>query len=353
MRKSILITGSSGLIGSEACFYFSGKNYRLYGIDNNQRAAFFGPEGDTRRVLQKQKSLIKEFTHYDIDIRNRGQILGLIQDLRPDAVLHAAAQPSHDLAKTIPFDDFEINAVGTLNLLEATRRFIPESPFIYLSSNKVYGDAPNEIPMREEQKRWEYADPAYAQGIPETLTIDQSKHSLFGVSKAAADMMVQEYGRYFGLMTCCLRAGCLSGPDHSGVQLHGFISYLVRCNLEQKIYTIFGYKGKQVRDNLHSYDVAAFIEQFIDAPRSAEVYNLGGGKDNSCSVQEAFDIISSITGKEMQYEYMDRARSADHICYYSNLSKIKQHYPDWRISKPLREIFQEVAQSWSERLTCT
>ena len=207
--------------------------------------------------------------------------------------------------------------------------------------------------MREEQKRWEYADPAYAQGIPETLTIDQSKHSLFGVSKAAADMMVQEYGRYFGLMTCCLRAGCLSGPDHSGVQLHGFISYLVRCNLEQKIYTIFGYKGKQVRDNLHSYDVAAFIEQFIDAPRSAEVYNLGGGKDNSCSVQEAFDIISSITGKEMQYEYMDRARSADHICYYSNLSKIKQHYPDWRISKPLREIFQEVAQSWSERLTCT
>jgi len=350
MDKKILITGSSGLIGSEVCFYFSKKNWQIYGIDNNQRAVFFGSEGDTRLILKRLKSLIKGFTHYDVDIRDRAKILKIIKDLRPDAIVHAAAQPSHDLAARIPFDDFDTNAAGTLNILEPTRRFVPESPFVFLSTNKVYGDAPNEIPMKELEKRWDYDDPNYKEGIPETLRIDQSKHSLFGASKAAADIMVQEYGRYFGLMTCCLRGGCLTGPNHSGVQLHGFISYLVKCNLEEKNYKIFGYKGKQVRDNIHSYDVATFIEQFINAPKSAEVYNLGGGKDNSCSILEAFDITSSITGKRMRYEYVDKNRIGDHICYYSDLRKMKEHYSNWSITKPLGKIFEEIVQSWSDRL---
>ena len=263
--------------------------------------------------------------------------------------MHAAAQPSHDRAAAIPFDDFDTNAVGTLNLLEAARRACPDAPFIHMSTNKVYGDAPNLLPLVELETRWEFADPAMQNGIAETFTIDQSKHSLFGASKVAADVMVQEYGRYFGMQTCALRGGCLTGPNHSGVELHGFLSYLIKCNLEGKKYTVFGYQAKQVRDNIHSYDVARFIWEFIQAPRSGEVYNIGGGKNNSCSMIEAFDRVAQLSGKKMHWEYSDKNREGDHICYYSDLSKMKAHYPAWDITKSLDSIFTEIVDSWNVR----
>ena len=346
----LLVTGSLGLIGCEVYLHFADLGWQIHGVDNNQRAIFFGSQGDTRWNQQRLQSLIKGFVHHEVDIRDRQGVLDLIDSIRPDAIVHTAAQPSHDLAAKIPFDDFDTNAVGTLNLLEATRQFAPEAPFVHLSTNKVYGDAPNEIPMSESDTRWDYADPVYEHGIPETFRIDQSKHSIFGASKVAADVMVQEYGRYFGLKTCCLRGGCLTGPNHSGVELHGFLSYLVKCNLEERTYKIFGYKGKQVRDNIHSYDVARFIEAFIQNPRSGEVYNLGGGKDNTCSILEAFAIVASLTGKQMQYEYLDKNREGDHICYYSDLRKMQQHYPQWSITKSLTEIFTEITTSWQQRL---
>lgn len=285
-----------------------------------------------------------------MDIRDRQGVLNLLCDLRPDAVVHTAAQPSHDRAAAITFDDFDTNAVGTLNLLEAVRQFCSEVPFIHMSTNKVYGDAPNEIPLIELDTRWTYADPQYAHGIPETFRIDQSKHSLFGASKVAADVMVQEYGRYFNMNTCCLRGGCLTGPNHSGVELHGFLSYLVKSNLEGRIYKIFGYKGKQVRDNIHSLDVARFIDEFIKSPRSGEVYNLGGGRNNTCSILEAFDMVSSLSGKPMRYEYIDKNREGDHICYYSDLTKMQADYPNWGITIPLAQIFAEIVDSWKSRL---
>src|SRR5262249_49777613 len=268
--KTALVTGSCGLIGSEVCVHLA-KNHRVAGIDNNQRAVFFGPEGDTSWTLRRLRENVPGYTHYDLDIRNRESILALVAELKPDVIVHTAAQPSHDRAASIPFDDFDTNAGGTLNLLEAARRFCPESPFVHMSTNKVYGDAPNSIALRELETRWDYADPAFAQGIDETFPIDQSTHSVFGASKVAADGMVQEYGRYFGLPTCCLRGGCLTGPNHAGVPLHGFLSYLVKCNVEQREYSVLGYKGKQVRDNIHSYDVAMFINRFIEAPRRGEV----------------------------------------------------------------------------------
>jgi CDP-paratose 2-epimerase len=347
----LLVTGSSGLIGSEVCLHFASLGWEVHGLDNNQRAVFFGSQGDTRWNQKRLQSLIKGFVHHEVDIRDRQNVLNLIDSIRPDAIVHTAAQPSHDLAAKIPFDDFDTNAVGTLNLLEATRQFVPEAPFVHLSTNKVYGDAPNEIPMIELESRWDYADPNYEHGIPETFRIDQSKHSIFGASKVAADVMVQEYGRYFGLKTCCLRGGCLTGPNHSGVELHGFLSYLVKCNLEGRIYRIYGYKGKQVRDNIHSHDVACFIEAFIQNSRSGEVYNLGGGKNNTCSILEAFEMVASFTGKAMQSEYLDKNREGDHICYYSDLNKMQQHYPQWKITKSLNDIFMEITNSWKNRLT--
>ncbi len=347
--KKLLVTGSSGLIGSEVCLYFANQGWQVHGIDNNQRAVFFGKQGDTRWNQWRLKSLIPNFVHHEVDIRDRSSVMQLIESYKPDAIVHTAAQPSHDLAAKIPFDDFDTNAVGTLNLLEATRQFAEKAVFVHMSTNKVYGDAPNEIPMVELKKRWDYSDSTYEHGIPESFRIDQSKHSLFGASKVAADVMVQEYGRYFGLKTCCLRGGCLTGPNHSGVELHGFLSYLVKSNLEGRTYKIFGYKGKQVRDNIHSYDVARFIDEFIKAPRSGEVYNLGGGKENTCSILEAFDIVASMTGKKMQYEYVDKNREGDHICYYSDLRKMKQHYPNWSITKPLESIFSEIVGAWSHR----
>jgi CDP-paratose 2-epimerase len=348
--QKLLVTGSSGLIGSEVCLHFASLGWEIHGVDNNQRAVFFGSQGDTRWNQQRLQTVIKGFVHHEVDIRDRQGVLNLIDSIRPDAIVHTAAQPSHDLAAKIPFDDFDTNAVGTLNLLEATRQFTPNAPFVHLSTNKVYGDAPNEIPMLELDSRWDYADPNYENGIPETFRIDQSKHSLFGASKVASDIMVQEYGRYFGLKTCCLRGGCLTGPNHSGVELHGFLSYLVKSNLEERTYKIYGYKGKQVRDNIHSYDVARFIEEFINNPRCGEVYNLGGGKNNTCSILEAFDIVAALSGKPMQYEYVDKNREGDHICYYSDLRKMQQHYPQWSITKSLTDIFTEITESWQTRL---
>jgi CDP-paratose 2-epimerase len=349
MRKFILVTGSSGLIGSEVVCFFAAAGWRVHGIDNNMRASFFGSTGDTR---WNQRRLLREwpnFTHHELDVRDRGRIDQLINQMRPSAIVHCAAQPSHDLAASRPFDDFDVNATGTLNLLEAACRHCPESPFVYLSTNKVYGDAPNEIELLELETRWEYADPKFTNGVPEDFRIDQSKHSLFGASKVAADIMVQEYGRYFGMLTCCLRGGCLTGPNHSGVELHGFLSYLVQCNLEGRTYRIFGYKGKQVRDNIHSVDVARFIECFVAAPRSAEVYNIGGGRQNSISILEAFEAVSEISGKPMKYEYVDTPRSGDHICYISDLTKMLSHYPQWSITKDLATTLTEIHDAWIGR----
>jgi CDP-paratose 2-epimerase len=349
MEKKILITGSSGLIGSEVCLHFSELGFEIHGIDNNQRAVFFGEQGDTRWNQERISKSISAFNHHEIDIRDRNGVLALINELRPGAIVHTAAQPSHDRAAAIPFDDFDTNAVGTLNLLEACRQFCPESPFVHMSTNKVYGDAPNSIPLAEQDTRWDFDDPTFENGIPETFSIDQSKHSLFGASKVAADVMVQEYGRYFDMPTCALRGGCLTGPNHTGVELHGFLSYLVKCNLEETEYKIFGYKGKQVRDNIHSYDVATFMENFITSPRSAEVYNIGGGKENSCSILEAFSITESFTGRPQKYTYEETNRIGDHICYYSDLRKMKEHYPNWSISKSLTETIEEIVEAWRQR----
>jgi len=347
--KTLLVTGSSGLIGSEVVTFFSEMGYKVHGVDNNMRAEFFGTAGDTRWNQERLIDRFKSFEHHEVDIRDRMGVLNLVKKIKPSAIVHTAAQPSHDKAAAIPFDDFDTNAVGTLNLLEAVRQACPDSPFVHMSTNKVYGDAPNSIKLIENETYWDFADPLFSDGIAENFTIDQSKHSLFGASKVAADVMVQEYGRYFNIPTCCLRGGCLTGPNHSGVELHGFLSYLIKCNLEGKQYTVFGYKAKQVRDNIHSLDVVRFMWEFIKAPRIAEVYNLGGGKGNSISMLDSFARIEAISGKKMNYVYSDRNREGDHICYYSNLDKMKSHYPEWDITKNLDDIFREIYQSWNER----
>lgn len=347
----VLVTGSNGLIGSEVVSYFSDFGHQVFGIDNNFRADFFGVQGDTRWNQRRLLSMYPDFKHFEIDIRDRREILMWFEDYRPQTVVHCAAQPSHDLAAHRPFDDFEVNALGTLNLLEATRRYVRETPFIFMSTNKVYGDRPNLIKLKELPSRWDYDDPKYADGIAENFPIDQSKHSIFGASKVAADVMVQEYGRYFDMRTCCLRGGCLTGPNHAGVELHGFLSYLVKVNVMKEVYHIYGYKGKQVRDNIHARDVARFIAAFAQNPRSGEVYNLGGGRENSCSILEAFDIVAQITGNKMRYDYVEKNRSGDHICYISNLSKMRNHYPGWEITISLEEIFEEIVESWRVRLS--
>ncbi|MBD1393302.1 NAD-dependent epimerase/dehydratase family protein [Mucilaginibacter glaciei] len=348
--KKILVTGSSGLIGSEVCLHFAALGWEIHGLDNNQRAVFFGEQGDTRWNQNRiQKQLGKSFIHHELDIRDRPGVLALLNEIRPVAVVHAAAQPSHDRAAAIPFDDFDTNALGTLNLLEAVRQFCPESPFIHLSTNKVYGDKPNFLELVEKETRWDYADPLYYNGITEDFSIDQSKHSIFGASKVAADIMVQEYGRYFGIPTCCLRGGCLTGPNHSGVELHGFLSYLVKCNIEGREYKVFGYKGKQVRDNIHSFDVANFIDAFIDSPRVAEVYNIGGGRENSCSIWEAFKIAEQFTGKAQVHSYVEENRIGDHICYISNLAKLRAHYPKWDITISLEETIGQIVSALTSR----
>lgn len=349
MPKTLLVTGSSGLIGSEVCLHFSEQGWQIHGFDNNQRAVFFGPQGDTRWNQKRLESTLASFQHHEIDIRDRQAVLEAVAAIKPDLIVHTAAQPSHDRAAAIPFDDFDTNAVGTVNLLEAARRTNLDKPFVFLSTNKVYGDAPNRIALQELETRWDYADPQYEHGIPESFGLDQCLHSLFGASKVAADVMVQEYGRYFGLPTCCLRGGCLTGPNHSGVELHGFLSYLVKCNLEAREYTVFGYKGKQVRDNIHAADVTAFIEAFSEAPRCGEVYNIGGGKANSCSILEAFALVESMTGKPQVTTYDEQSRKGDHICYYSDLRKMQAHYPGWGIRHSLEDTFRQIVEAWQRR----
>ena len=347
-KKNILVTGSSGLIGREIVNFFSNDGWTDHGIDNNQREVFFGKSGSTRWNQQRLINSFPNFRHYELDIRDRQNIFDLVNSINPLAIVHTAAQPSHDRAASIPLDDFDTNATGTINLLEAARQYCKESPFVHLSTNKVYGDTPNKLKIVEKQTRWDFQEEPWINGIPESLSIDQSKHSVFGASKLAADIMVQEYGKYFNMPTCCLRGGCLTGPNHSGVELHGFLSYLVKCNLEKLEYTIFGYQGKQVRDNIHSYDVASFIDEFIKSPRVGEVYNLGGGKENSISMIEAFKLIESISGNLMNFKYSEKAREGDHIVYYSDLRKIKSHYPNWKIKYDIKSIFEEIYYSWKK-----
>ncbi|MFK8006493.1 MAG: NAD-dependent epimerase/dehydratase family protein [Saprospiraceae bacterium] len=347
--NKLLVTGSSGLIGSEVVRYFDKLGWQIIGVDNNMRADFFGEKGDTRWAQEQLLLQCKNFKHVELDIRDRKDVLALLEKFKPNYICHTAAQPSHDLAASRPFDDFDVNAVGTLNLLEGMRRFCPESPFVHMSTNKVYGDGPNHLNLIEKPNRYDF-DAEYFDGITENFSIDQCKHSLFGASKVAADVMVQEYGRYFNMPTCALRGGCLTGPNHSGVELHGFLSHLIRVNLLEEEYTIFGYKGKQVRDNIHSYDVAKFIHAFFKNPRSGEVYNIGGGRENSTSILEAFSRIENISGNKMRFKYSDQNRIGDHICYISNLEKMKSHYPEWTITKPLQTVFEEIAESWEKRL---
>lgn len=346
MNKKMIVTGSMGLIGSEVSEYFLQNGWEVFGIDNNQRAVFFGIAGDNSSNKDRLAKYGSKYKLLSVDIRDRSQILEIIPQLKPDAIIHTAAQPSHDRAASIPFEDFDTNAVGTFNLLESLRRYSTDVPFVHLSTNKVYGDAPNYIKMKELDTRFEYDDITYQNGISENFTIDQSKHSLFGASKVSADISVQEYGRYFNMPTACLRGGCLTGPNHAGVELHGFLSYLIKCNLEEREYTVFGYKGKQVRDNIHSYDVARFIDEFLKSPRVAEVYNIGGGKENTVSILEAFELISNISGKPMKFSYTDQNRIGDHICYYSDLGKMKSHYPNWNITKSIKEVFVDIYQRY-------
>lgn len=343
MSKTAIVTGSSGLIGSECVAFLDERGWAVHGVDNNMRRDFFGPDGDTSWNLERLRGSTRRFSHHEIDIRDRAAIDELVSANRPDLIVHCAAQPSHDLAASRPFDDFDVNAVGTLNLLEAARRHAPESPFAFMSTNKVYGDAPNEIPLVELDTRWDYADPAFADGIDESMRIDATMHSIFGASKVAADVMVQEYGRYFGMPTVCFRGGCLTGPHHSGAELHGFLAYIARALKEGRTYRIFGYGGKQVRDNIHSFDVCQAILAFADRPRPAAVYNLGGGRANSVSVLEAIARLEELTGLGMETEYVDEARRGDHICYISDLTALTADYPDWQLTISLDEILRQLA----------
>jgi CDP-paratose 2-epimerase len=338
----ILVTGSSGLVGSEAVQYFDREGHDVVGVDNNMRASFFGPAGDTLWNLDRLKSRCPRFTSVAIDIRDRKAIEDLFKESAFKAIVHCAAQPSHDKAKDIPHTDFEVNAIGTLNLLEATRQFCPESPFIQMSTNKVYGDAPNELKFTEAEKRFDYADPALYDGIDEAMRIDQSTHSLFGASKLAGDILAQEYARYFGMPVCVFRGGCLTGPSHSGVELHGFLSFLVKAVVTGLPYTVYGYKGKQVRDNIHSNDVVSAFGEFIRNPKPKAVYNLGGGRLNSVSMLEAIEAIESLTGRKLRWAYSEQNRIGDHICYISNLSRFKSDYSGWSIQHNLQDILQEM-----------
>jgi CDP-paratose 2-epimerase len=340
----ILITGSSGLVGSEAVAYFDNQGHEILGIDNNMRTHFFGEKGDTLWNLERLKSEAQNFSHFALDIRDREKVIEFFKDKRPDAIIHCAAQPSHDWAASSPFDDFDVNATGTMNLIEATRQFSKESPFAFLSTNKVYGDSPNEIPLEETELRWDYARSEDYQGVSESCRIDHCKHSLFGASKVAADVMVQEYGRYFNMPTACFRGGCLTGPNHSGVELHGFLNYIVKVAVQGGNYTIFGYKGKQVRDQIHSIDVIRVIEAFFQKPRFGEAYNIGGGRQSNASILETINKISSLTGKVLHCDYSEKNRIGDHICYISDISKLKAHFPSWGLTRKFDDILEEMVE---------
>ncbi len=345
----VLVTGSNGLIGSEAVVYFDSLGAEVTGVDNNMRAIFFGPDGDTRWNQQRLAERAARFQHVELDIRDRDGVLRLLAENRFDLIVHCAAQPSHDLAAKMPFEDFDVNAVGTLNLLEGLRRHSPDAVFVLTSTNKVYGDAPNEMPLVELPTRWEYARSEDFHGVSESCRIDRCLHSLFGASKLAADVIAQEYGRYFGLKIGVFRGGCLTGPQHSGVELHGFLSYMVKAAMNGIPYRIFGYKGKQVRDNIHSRDVLRAIHRFYDAPRPGEVYNLGGGRENSCSLLEAASLVAELGGGVLKTEYVDAPRIGDHMCYISDLRKFKDQYPGWEVEISLRDILTEIINGWKKR----
>lgn len=340
--RTVLITGSSGLIGSEAVAYFHRFKSRVHGIDNNMRADFFGPAGDTTWNLARLKEECPGFAYHPVDIRDRQTVLRTIEEVQPDLVIHAAAQPSHDLAAERPFDDFDVNAVGTLNLLEATRRFAGDAVFIHMSTNKVYGDAPNRLPLIELPRRYDYARPEDWAGVDESMTIDQSLHSLFGASKVAADVLVQEYGRYFGLKTCVFRGGCLTGSRHSGAIQHGFLSYLFRVAAARRPYAIFGYRGKQVRDQIHSHDVIRAMEAVFRNPRPGAVYNIGGGREQSASVLECIDRVEQLSGEKLMWDYAEQERKGDHICYISNLKRFRTDYPEWTLEWSLDRICEDI-----------
>ncbi len=348
-----IITGSAGLIGSEAVRFFASIGMHVVGIDNDMRKFFFGEEASTAWNRKCLEAEVEKYVHYDVDIRDYSKIREIFERFGKNIslVIHTAAQPSHDWAARDPFSDFSVNANGTLNLLQATREYCPESPFIFTSTNKVYGDLPNYLPLIEQDKRWEI-DPShrYDSGISEDMSIDQSKHSLFGASKVAADVLVQEYGRYFDMKTGSFRGGCLTGPNHSGTQLHGFLAYLMKCTVTETPYKVFGYKGKQVRDNIHSSDLIAAFYEFYKNPGSGEVYNIGGGRESNCSMLEAIELCQEITGKELNYSYTEDNRSGDHIWYISDLSKFKKNYPNWSITydvpRILREIYEKNLERW-------
>jgi CDP-paratose 2-epimerase len=338
----VLVTGSSGLIGSEAVARFDAMGFSVRGVDNNMRADFFGPEADTTPTRMRLLATCPRFSHLDLDIRDRAGVDGLMAREKFDLVIHAAAQPSHDLAARRPFDDFDVNAVGTLNLLEACRQHAPDAVFIFMSTNKVYGDGPNRIGLAERDTRWDYTDPRFEHGIAEDFPIDQTLHSLFGASKVAADVLTQEYGRYFGMKTGVFRGGCLTGPQHHGVELHGMLSHLVRASVEELPYTVFGYKGKQVRDQIHARDVVDAFWAFAEAPRPGEVYNLGGGRENAASLIELVERIASRAGTRPKITYSEHNRVGDHICYYTDIRKLRSHYPSFRVRVSLDEIIEEM-----------
>lgn len=347
-----LITGSAGLVGSEAVAYFAGQGFKIVGIDNDMRRVFFGDSATTLPNLKRLTQRFPEYEHHDVDIRDDEAVRSIFERYGRSIslVIHAAAQPSHDWAATQPLTDFTVNANGTLTLLEATRVHAPDAVFIFTSTNKVYGDTPNTLPLVELETRWE-VDPAhrYVGGISEDMSIDASLHSLFGASKVAADILVQEYGRYFGMYTACFRGGCLTGPNHAGAQLHGFLSYLVRCALTGTEYTVFGYKGKQVRDNIHSHDLVRAFHAFFKRPRRGEVYNIGGGRASNCSMLEAIEMAERLSENELRWSYDERHRVGDHMWWISDLTRFRAHYPDWTLSYDVAEIIREIVDAGRER----
>jgi CDP-paratose 2-epimerase len=347
-----VITGSAGLVGSEAVTYFAGLGMDVAGIDNGMRAEFFGPEASTDWVRDRLVRKVRGYTHYPADIRNEAEVNRVFERYGKaiTLVVHTAAQPSHDWAARAPLVDFTVNANGTSVLLEATRKFVPEAAFIFMSTNKVYGDTPNRLPLVELETRWEIEpNHEYRQGIPETMSIDQCLHSLFGASKVAADILVQEYGRYFGMRTGCFRGGCLTGPNHSGTQLHGFLAYLMKCAVTGTPYTIFGYKRKQVRDNIHSADLIRAFHEFAKNPRPGEVYNMGGGRFSNCSMLEAIDLCEKISGRKLNWKYVDENRVGDHIWWIGDLARFQSHYPDWKLEYDVRGILEEIYELNRER----
>lgn len=350
--STAVVTGAGGLIGAEACRHFHALGWDVIGIDNDMRQLFFGPEASTRWMSERLMSELPGYVHHAVDIRDASAIEAIFESARRsiELVVHAAAQPSHDWAARDPLTDFGVNAQGTLILLEAARRFTPETAFVFLSTNKVYGDTPNRLPLVERELRFELPDDhGWSGGIPEEMSIDRSRHSLFGVSKAAADLMVQEYGRYFDMRTVTLRGGCLTGPGHSGAELHGFLAYLMRCVVTGRAYTIYGYKGKQVRDNIHSADLVSAIEHIAADPRPGAVYNIGGGRAVNCSMLEAIRLCEEIAGRELPYDYREENRVGDHLWWISDLSSLKRDYPGWRLRHDLDSILYEIYESSRDR----